>query len=164
MNFSLLNLRQRWQNTNYVVKWFSSSFCEMTFITNGTTRKIDFHLWELDEPTSNVVACMRRRKKEKWKKYVPKIENVKYSQKRQQAFQFYCLQNTHNLKTGQTCIPTKIAHQSFAIGNPPEFCHQKIHQKSIGNSSESASQTQNTKNESLNTKLHGKTEYMSFYC
>ena len=47
----------------------------------------------------------------------------------------------------------------------PEFCHRKstrvlspeIHQKSIGNSSESASQTQNTKNEScLNTKLHGK--------
>ena len=66
----------------------------------------------------------------KLRKYI--FENVKYSQKRQQAFQFYCLQNTHNLKTGQTCILTKIAHQSFPIGNPPEFCHQK----SIRNPSE----------------------------
>ena len=29
----------------------------------------------------------------------------------------YCLQNTHNLKTWQTCITTKIAHRSFTIEN-----------------------------------------------
>ena len=86
------------------------------------TKTIDFHL---DARWTKLKCCclLASNKETNQDKYV--FWKCEIFAKAATSISVYCLQNTHNLKTGQTCITTKIAHQSFAIRNPLE-CESQI--------------------------------------